>query len=163
MLECYHRELLNFLTGLVRDTDAAADLTQESFARVLSAQAAGLAVIDPRALLFRTARNLVIDRHRRQRLRQHDDVDTLPEDQHPSAPAHLQPDEALGSAQAVRAYMDTIEALPPRCKEAFMLYVFEGLSQAEIAQRMGISVSMVEKHVVRGMVACKQCRSRLRV
>lgn len=161
VLERYHRELLNFLVRQVRDGDAAADMTQESFARVLSAQAAGLAVVDPRALLFRTARNLVIDRHRRQQLRQHEDVDTLPDHQHPCAPARLQPDEALSSAQAVQAYVNTIEALPPRCKEAFVLYVFDGLSQPEIARRMGISVSMVEKHVVRGLVACKQCRSRL--
>ena len=41
MLERYHRELLNFLTRLVKDRDAAVDLAQESYVRVLSAQGAG--------------------------------------------------------------------------------------------------------------------------
>lgn len=162
VLERYHRELLNFLTRQVSDRDTAADLTQESFARVLTAQQSGQAVLDLRALLYRTARNLVIDQHRRREVRQHDNLDDLPESDHPQAPQHLEPDAALASQQVIRAYVATIEALPPRCREAFVLHIFDELSQAQIAQRMGISVSMVEKHVVRGMVACKLCERALR-
>lgn len=162
VLERYHRELLNFLTRQVSDRDTAADLAQESFVRVLSAQSSGQAVLDMRALLYRTARNLVIDQHRRNEVRRHDNLDAIPEDQHPCAPQHLQPEEALASQQVVRAYLATIEALPARCREAFVLNVFDELSHAQIARHMGISVSMVEKHVVRGMVACKLCERRLR-
>jgi len=162
VLERYHQELLNFLTRQVNDRDTAADLAQESYARVLSAQATGLAILDMRAMLYRTARNLVIDQHRRDEHRRHDDLDSLPEDQHPTAPRHLQPEEALASQQVIRAYVATIEALPPRCREAFVLHVFDELNHATIAARMGVSVSMVEKHIVRGMVACKQCERRLR-
>lgn len=162
VLERYHRELLDFLTRQTRNRDAAADLVQESFVRVLNAQASGQAILDMRALLYRTARNLVIDQHRRAAHRQHENIDALPEDQHPAAPAHLQPDLALASQQVVRAYMATIEALPDRCREAFVRYVFDELPQAQIARIMGISVSMVEKHIVRGMVACKLCERTLR-
>lgn len=162
VLERYHRELLNFLTRQVSDRDTAADLAQESFVRVLSAQSSGRAVLDMRALLYRTARNLVIDQHRRNEVRRHDHLDAIPEDQHPPAPQHLQPEEALASQQVIRAYVVTIEALPARCREAFVLHAFDELSHAQIAQHMGISVSMVEKHVVRGMVACKLCERRLR-
>jgi RNA polymerase sigma factor (sigma-70 family) len=162
VLERYHRELLNFLTRQVRDRDTAADLLQESYVRVLSAQSAGQAVLDMRALLYRTARNLLIDLHRRTAVRRHDDLDALPKDLHPVAPQYLQPEEALAAQQGVRAYMATIEALPARCREACVLYVFDERSHAQIAQHMGISVSMVEKHVVRGMVACKLCERRLR-
>jgi RNA polymerase sigma factor (sigma-70 family) len=157
VLERYHHELLNFLTRQVRDRDTAADLAQESYVRVLSAQLAGQAVRDMRALLYRTARNLVIDLHRRSAVRRHDDLDSIPPHQHPAAPQHVQPEEALASQQVIRSYAATIEALPPRCREAFVLYVFDELSHAQIAQRMGISVSMVEKHVVRGMLASKLC------
>lgn len=158
VLERYHRELLNFLTRQVNDRDTAADLAQESYVRVLAAQSSGQAVLDMRALLYRTARNLVIDRHRRNQVRRQDDLEALSEDQHPSAPAHLQPEEALASQQVIKAYVATIEALPLRCREAFVLHVFDGWNHAQIAQHMGISVSMVEKHVVRGMVACKLCQ-----
>lgn len=162
VLERYHRELLNFLTRQVRDRDTAADLAQESFVRALAVQSSGQAVLDMRALLYRTARNLVIDQHRRSEVRRHDDLDALPEDQHPSAPEHLQPDALLASQQAIRAHVSAIEALPPRCREAFVRHVFDEWSHAQIAQHMGISVSMVEKHIVRAMVACKLCERRLR-
>lgn len=162
MLERYHRELLNFLTRQVNDYDTAADLTQESFVRVLNAQNSGQVLLNVRALLYRTARNLVIDLHRRTEVRRHEDLDAIPEDQQPPAPAHLQPEEALASQQVIRTYVDTIEALPARCREAFVLYAFDDLSHAQIAQRMGISVSMVEKHIVRAMVACKNSERGLR-
>lgn len=162
VLERYHRELLNFLSRQVSDRDTAADLAQECFVRVLSVQSSGQAVLDTRALLYRTARNLVVDQYRRAEVRRHDDIDAIPEDQAPPAPQHLQPEEALASGQAVSAYVAAIEALPPRCREAFVLHVFDELSHAQVARRMGISVSMVEKHVVRGMVACKLCERRLR-
>lgn len=155
MLERHYRELLNFLVRLVGDRHAAADLTQESYARVLALQQGGSTVFDGRALLYRTARNLVVDRHRRAAVRQHEALDDLPDDEHPSAPPRLQPDEALASRQDAQACLAAIEALPPRCREAFVLHLFDELSHAQIADRMGISVSMVEKHVARGLLACR--------
>lgn len=156
MLERFYRELLNFLHRQVGDRDAAADLAQESYARVLAAQRTGPPVLDGRALLYRTARNLVIDQHRRSELRRHDSLDAVADADEPPAPHHLQPEEALVRQQTVHGYVQVIENLPPRCREAFVLHVIDGLPQGEIAARMGISVSMVEKHVVRGTLACKR-------
>ena len=161
MLEHYHQELLNFLARQVNDRDLAADLVQESYARVLAAQASGKAITDARALLYRTARNLVIDQYRRAAVRRHDNIDTLADDQIPAAPHHHHPEEALASLQVIRAYLATITGLPERCRQAFVLSVFEDLTHAQIAHQMGISVSMVEKHIVRAMVACRQCARRL--
>jgi RNA polymerase sigma-70 factor (ECF subfamily) len=157
MFERYYRELLNFLHNQVNDRHTAADLAQESYARVLGAQHAGQSVLDPRALLYRTAKNLLIDQHRRSEVRRHEVLDTVAESEQLHAPRHQQPDEALASQQTVRAYADVIENLPPRCREAFVLHIIDGLPQAEIAGRMGISVSMVEKHVVRATMACQRC------
>lgn len=162
MLERYYRELLNFLHRQVNDRDTAADLAQESYARVLAVQHSGRDILDGRALLYRTARNLLVDQHRRAVVRRHDDLDAMPEAERPAAPQYLQPEDALVSQQMLRAYVGAIECLPPRCREAFVLHVFDELTHAQIARRMGISVSMVEKHVVRGMLACKACERRWR-
>lgn len=162
VLELYYRELLNFLVRKVNDRDMAADLLQESYVRVLTLQSNGGGVLNLRALLYRTARNLVIDQHRRAEVRLHESMDSLPEALHPAIPQHLQPEERLASRQIIEAYVATIESLPPRCQSAFVMYIFDELSHAEIARQMGISVSMVEKHIVRGMVACKVCERRLR-
>lgn len=157
MLERFHRELLNFLARQVSDRDTAADLAQESYARVLAVQRGGQAVSDPRALLFHTARNLVVDQHRRTEVRRHDDIEALADVDQPLAPQHLQPDEVLLYEQHARAIITAIESLPPRCREAFVLNRFEGLSHQEVAERMGISKNMVAQHVVRAVLACKAC------
>ena len=147
----YYQELLNYCWHSLRNREAAADLVQESYARVLGEAA----VREPRALLYHTARKLMIDQHRRATLRQHEELDALPEAAHPAAPRHLQPEQALESSQDWQACVAAIDALPPRCRDAFVLHVFEELPHAQIAARMGISVSMVEKHIARGMLSCR--------
>ena len=82
MVARYYQELLNFCWRSLRNREAAADLVQESYARVLGEAA----VREPRALLYRTARNLLVDNHRRAALRQHEELDVLPEAAHPAAP-----------------------------------------------------------------------------
>ncbi len=161
MVTRYYRELLNFLARAVRDRDTAADLAQESYARLLAAQQAGLSVQDPRALLYRTARNLVIDQHRRAAVRDErgevlssDEVGVLDGIAGPSA---LEPDAILASREGLAAIMATIEALPPRCREAFILFKFDGLSYAEIAAQMGISTRTVEMQLQIAMQACWRC------
>lgn len=161
MLERFYRELLNFLTRQVNDRDTAADLTQESYARVLAAQHQGQQVLDARALLYRTAKNLLTDQYRRLEFRRHDSLDTVVETEEQHAPTYLQPEEVLASRQTVYAYAQVIEELPARCREAFVLHIIEGMPQAEIAKRMGISISMVEKHVIRGTLACRRCEREL--
>ncbi|MET0322590.1 MAG: sigma-70 family RNA polymerase sigma factor [Duganella sp.] len=160
MVTRYYRELLNFLSRAVNNRDAAADLAQESYARVLALQHAGETIAEPRALLYRTARNLLIDRHRRDAVRGHaadaepefDILDTL------AAPAASEPETAAMSAQAVQAMLTAIDALPLRCREAFILHKFDGLPQAQVAQQMGISVTMVERHIKHAMQACRRCQ-----
>ena len=162
MVARYYRELLNFLSRTVDDRDAAADLAQESYARVLAVQQSGQTVAEPRALLYRTARNLVIDRHRRAAVRgvsvPLDDNDADAQMLVLRAPAASEPETSAASSQGVAALLAVIGGLPLRCREAFILHKFDGLSQAEVAQRMGISVTMVERHLKHAMKACRACR-----
>lgn len=158
----YYRELLNFLSRSVDDRDTAADLAQESFARVLAVQQSGQTVSEPRALLYRTARNLVIDRYRRGAVR--GESVSLDDEAHDAAgpqllaPSATEPEAAATSSQGVAAMLAVIGALPLRCREAFILHKFDGLSQVEVAARMGISVTMVERHLKLAMKACRACR-----
>ena len=55
-----------------------------------------------------------------------------------------------------KALIATIAELPGRCRQAFVLSVFEDRTHAQIAHEMGIPVNMVEKHIVRAMLACRQ-------
>lgn len=159
VFEHHYRELLNFLARQLRDRDAAADLAQESYARVYAAQRAGAAVRDPRALLYRVARNLLTDGHRRATVRRPagpDEAVVEPDAQ--PGPQALEPEAAASARQRFEALAATVDGLPPRCREAFVLVKFEGLTHAETAARMGIAVKTVEMQV---QIALRACWERL--
>ncbi|MFT3815828.1 MAG: sigma-70 family RNA polymerase sigma factor [Acidovorax sp.] len=160
MLERYYRELLGFLFRVVKDRDTAADLTQESYARVLAAGQGGQHLQNPRALLYQTARNLVIDHQRHGDVRAGVEVpDAQAEADEIHASRNSEPETALSSRQGVLALAATIDSLPPRCREAFMLNRFEGMTYAQVAQRMGISVKAVEQHIKHALDACEHGRT----
>ena len=152
---------------MVRDRDTAADLAQESYARVLAVQQSGETITEPRALLYRTARNLVIDQHRRNEVRgTYAAVDADAGDGNSATdltagPEAFEPEVAAMSSQTVDALLTAIGALPLRCREAFLLHKFDGLSQAEVARQMGISITMVERHIKLGMQACRACQEQM--
>jgi len=156
----YYKELLNFCARTLKDRDAAADLVQDAYTRFLGAQRSGAAIADPRALLFRTTRNLLTDQHRRAEIRSHQSLEALLEEDQPLAPRHLQPEEILAFSQYAQAIHGAIESLPPRCRQAFLLNRFDGLSHQEVADSMGISRNMVAQHVIRGVLVCKACDDR---
>ena len=162
MITRYYRELLTFCLRKVKDHEAAADLAQESYLRVLSMQQDGQVILNPRALLKRVATNAKIDLDRRAEIRQHEDIDALDEASLPALPQHLQPEEICAALQVEEAYLKAIEALPDRCREAFCLYVFDELPNKQIAEKMGISLSMVNQHISRGKLACAACREALK-
>ena len=165
MLERYYQELLNFCSRTLRNRDAAADIVQESYARVLAVQHSGQAVPEPRALLYRTARNLQVDQYRRSEVRgealQPDAEASAAELDNLAAPQACEPDAAASSAQGVEALLAVIDALPLRCREAFILHKFDGLPHSEVAELMGISRKMVEQHIKLALDACRRCRDAL--
>lgn len=152
----YYQELLKFCARRVNDPDLAADLVQEIMARVIALQQSGTPITDLRGLLYRTARNILIDHYRQREVRDHVDADVLLE---MHAPALDQPEEQAEANQRVDILLDAIDALPPRCREAFILHKFDGLSHAEVAAQMGISRNMVERHVMLAVAACRRARS----
>lgn len=158
MFERYYRELLNFLTGKVRDRDVASDLTQESFARVYASARSGNEVRNPRALLYSTAKHLLIDQYR-QGQHQHTyaasaEQDSAIEPDTHAGPSMLEPEEAAYARERFVSIAQVIDALPPRCREAFLLVKYDGLSHAETAKRMGISVKTVEMQIQIALRAC---------
>lgn len=161
MLIRHYRDLLNFCLRKTRNRDTAVDLAQESYARVLSMQQSGQAILEPGALLRQVALRAKIDLDRRSEVRQHEDLDALDESRQPVSARHLQPEEAYASSQAIQAYLKTIEELPARCREAFCMYLFDELPNREIAERMGVSLSMVNQYISRGKLACAACRKAL--
>jgi len=149
---CYG-ELKGFFCHRVRCRHQAEDLTQETFRRFLG-RASKSGVSHARGLLFHIARNPLIDRSRsmarpgRQHVALEEVGDQLVE-------REAAPDRALQDRERLEFGRQVIASLPERCREVFILSRFGGLSYQEIAERLQISTSTVEKHMIRAIRVCK--------
>lgn len=129
---------------------AAEDLAQELYLKLASRHETAEAE-NPLALLYRIATNLMLDRARGERRsavrdgawRQAAHLSLGGEDvaDEPAA------DEAVASRQRLRQLVEAVAQLPPQMQRAFRLHKLEGLSHAETARVMGLSVKSVEKHI----------------
>jgi RNA polymerase sigma-70 factor (ECF subfamily) len=126
----------------------ADDVAQDACVHALDVQEPR-SVRDPIRYLFRIARNLVIDR-RRKRVREAVLSESLAVIE--SGSTQADPERILAGKQDLKRVLAAIESLPPRCRQAFTLHRFSGLSYAAIARQMGVSTSMVEKHIAEAMV-----------
>jgi len=106
--------------------------------------------------LFQVARSVLADHGRRRRAGMaalHDPIET----HHHPAETRL-PDRIVENRQELRALLDALESLPPRCRQAIVLHRFEHMSYADIARHMGVSVSAVEKNIMRAIRHLTACR-----
>lgn len=152
----HYEELRGYFKRRIVNPQEVNDLTQETYLRVYGRKQ-GESIKEPLRLLYRVARNLLIDRSRRAKTRpeissldQHGDLD------HGAAsPARMA--EVQDELSVLRS---AIAALPERCQEVFILSRFEGLSYAEIAERLKISPKTVENHMGRAILACRAALER---
>ena len=149
----FYADILHFLRKRMDNASDAADLTQDVFTQWLGYRDRAK-VEQPRAFLFQMARNLLSDHWRRQKVRHSALGEEQAEVLH-SEPANDPLDHAQRQ-QRLEHLRQVLAQLSPRRREALMLHRFEGLTQAQIAQRMNISVSMVEKHIAAALLQCKQ-------
>lgn len=133
-------ELLGFVRSLSHSAEEAEDIVQEAAARTL---AGGEQIRAPETYLFVVARNL--SREKQGESRRTASEPTRVEGLAPSAE-----DEAI-AREASDALRRAVAQLPPQCRSAFALQVFHGCSYQEIADRLGISIKTVEKHISRGL------------
>lgn len=126
------------------------DIVQEAYLRLLRLRP-DAALRSPKAFLFTVARNLALDQLRRRTVS--GEVALLAATAAPAA------DENVAAAEAERGreidlLREAIEALPDRCREIFRLRKVEGLSQTQIATRLGISEHTVSAQLTIGFHKC---------
>jgi RNA polymerase sigma-70 factor (ECF subfamily) len=138
--------VLRAVRRAVGSNDTAEDLLHSAFIR-LSEYSNRAAVENPSAFLVRTAANLAVDERRRVRVRRESpiDIDEMLE----IADNHPLPAEVLAARERLEKGMAALESLGPRTREIFLLHRLDGLKYREIAARLDITVSAVEKHIAK--------------
>ena len=147
------RRYLRKFTSAAEEVD---DLVQEAYVRVC-AMPEGQVVESPRALIFRIARNLAVDRARQVSAQATDPVADF-EPLHVSSP-ECAPEERVDADRRFESFCAVVEELPPICRRVFVLRKVYQLSHEEIAEVLGMAHSTIEKHVAKGLM---RCRDRLR-
>lgn len=148
----HYQELRSYFRKRVSNRHEADDLTQEAYVRAFGRKKSD-AIKEPVRLLYRIARNLLIDRSRRAQTRPKTAA-LDPEVEIPQ-PAALSPAMMAEVKDELAILRAAVAALPERCREVFILSRFEGLSYAEIATRLGITTKTVENHMGRAILACR--------
>ena len=136
------------------------DIVQEVFLRLARQnrweERLGGSLDAVRSYLFSIATNVIRDRYRQSVMRRKHSVMTEHE---ADAGAHYpacSSEDIVSAQEQLVAVTSALMKLQPGCRHAFVLSRFEGLSYRQIADKMNISVSMVEKHVMRALAGIRR-------
>jgi RNA polymerase sigma factor (sigma-70 family) len=142
--------LMQFLQHNWRNNSDVADLRQDIYVHVYEAALRQLPE-KPKQFVFATARNLLVDRVRREQIVPIEAVADL--DALDVAMDEPSPDRQIIARDELKHLQAALDRLTPRCREAVVLGRIEGLSGVQIAERMGINQSTVSKHLTDGLAA----------
>lgn len=148
----HYREVLGFLSLRTGSRDVAQDCAQDTWIKLAEFKDKTRPDND-RAYVFRVAANIATDWHRR-RGRELIAVADYAAIQPPCFEADTL--DVAAANQLLRRLEAALLAQPRRSLDVFVLHRHEGLTYRAIAERFAISVSAVEKHMMRILLACDQ-------
>jgi RNA polymerase sigma factor (sigma-70 family) len=139
--------LMRFLSRVWPRRDEVADIRQESYARVYEA-AQKSRPQSPKAFLFATAKHLMADRIRRERIvsiqagGENEYLNVLIDE--------ISPEQRASAHQELVRLARAFDRLSPKCREVVWLRRVKELSQKEVAFRLTLAEKTVEKHLRTG-------------
>ncbi len=143
-------ELTGYLGRLLKSSDDALEVSQEAYLKVFVALRKNSGrEHTPKALLYATARNVAISRLRHQRVVENS-AGAVYINQELQV-VERSPEQQACKSDDLHSLLHVINRLPPKCRKVLLLRMLEGLSQKQIASRLGIAVSTVEKHLAKGL------------
>lgn len=139
--------LMRFLARVWPHRDELSDIRQEAYARVYEAALKARPQV-PKAFLFATARHLMADRVRRERIvsiRAGGDTDFLN-----VLVDEISPERRASAGEELTRLARAFDRLSSKCREVVWLRRVKELSQKEVADHLGLSEKTVEKHLRTG-------------
>ncbi|HEY0294508.1 MAG TPA: sigma-70 family RNA polymerase sigma factor [Bordetella sp.] len=145
----HHSWLFGWLRHKLGCEQQAAELANDTFVRLLASRQAEQ-LREPRAYLTRVAHGLVVNHWRRLTLERTylDALAAQPEAVSPSPEQRMLALEALCRLDAM------LDSLGAKVREAFLLSQLDGLTYAQIAERLQVSERMVKKYMTQAMLQC---------
>ena len=145
-------ELVRYAARQLQDVEIARDVVQEAFIQVWERRRSWQPRGSARAYLYRIVRHLVIDEKRRSGVRRR----WLERQETADAPHPATPAEVLDAKILADAFEAAVDSLPERRREVFELVFQRGLTHAEAAAVMGISVPTVANQMSAALRTVRQ-------
>ena len=142
-------DLLRFLRARLSSAADAEDLAQEVYLRLLRIKDTSQ-IRNRRAYVLRVAANIIMEWRMLSRNRlthSPDPLDTMADESDTEHQAWLQ--------QQTKELEAALDSLTPKCCAVLIMHRRDRYTMKEIAERMGISVSMVKKYLVKGLSVCQ--------
>ncbi|MFJ4392038.1 sigma-70 family RNA polymerase sigma factor [Pseudomonas soli] len=149
LYEQQHRWLRSWLYRQLSCSHRAADLMQDTFMRLLASNEA-LEIRQPRPFLAKVARSVLSNHYRRARLEKAylEALQTEDQSELPDLATQLILFETLVRLDEALCELDIA------VKKAFLWSQLDGLGHAEIAERLGISIATVKRHIIKAGARC---------
>lgn len=153
LCESHNNALISFLTGILNgNVHEAHDVAQEAYVKMLGLDNSET-ISHLKSYLFKTARNIAIDRMRsksRHEFTQNDDwtFDNIIGE----TPA---PPDEVATHQNIEILKKAMAQLPSKRRYIFLRYRLHGVSYQQLSEELNLSESMIRKHVIQAMRFCK--------
>jgi RNA polymerase sigma-70 factor (ECF subfamily) len=146
--------LRRYVTRILGSSADADEVAHDAFVRLYRSDLSHYD--DVRAVLFRTSWRLALNCIRARGSNPLARAEALPLESDNLVSDVESAEDRLLSREREGAYRDAVAALPPRCREVIELRTIHELSYKEMSHRLGLSVSTLEKHIVKGKKVCAE-------
>lgn len=153
-----HRSALKRFIARFLSSDAdIEDVSQEAFLKAFHAEQQK-SIVKPRSFLFRIAKNLALKELSKKShqitdlVEDFDDMDVISRSNVDSDVNDVE--NEMQAREELGVFCEAVASLPEQCRRVFLMRKVYGLSHKEIASRLEIAVSTVEKHLARGLKEC---------
>lgn len=145
-----NRSLLSFLSYKLSNATDAEDIAQDAYHNLLRVESPEN-LENAKAYLFQTASNLALNRLRKQRRQRHyaQQVALQPDDD--KGLVTISPEKEVNAKIELEKVLKAIDTLPEKCRRAFLMSRSEHKSYTVISQELGVSVSSVEKYLIKAL------------
>lgn len=143
--------LKRFLERFFYNTHDIEDILQDAFLQTWSIEKKQK-IQSPKSYLFRVARNMALKELKKKSRQINAYIEEVNPDELVCNETFTENEVDLN--ERLLLFEKALATLPPRCRNVFVLRKVFGFSQKEIARRMNISVSTVEKHIINGIQRC---------
>jgi len=143
--------LKRFIARYLRNHHDIEDVAQETFLRAFRA-GQEIKLREPKAYFFRIAKNVAVSQLR---LKSRQITDYI-EDQSTQEAllSEWTLEEEVMAQQHLGKYCEAVAALAPQCRRVYIMRKVYGMPHKEIAERLGIALKTVEKHLYKGIREC---------